>query len=114
MPVADHGFKSILVAIDFSAFSDAALSQAIWLARQCGARLVLAHAIEDLRRAAHVTSSEAKRDILSGEGDLFQKEIRSMSDQKLRDQIASIKPSELKISSETLLGEAFVEVIHAV
>ncbi|MEI7700110.1 MAG: universal stress protein [Planctomycetia bacterium] len=114
MPVVDHGFKSILVAIDFSAFSDAALSQAIWLARQCGARLVLAHAIEDLRRAAHVTSSEARRDILSGEGDLFQKEIRSMSDQKLRDQIASIKSSELKISSETLLGEAFVEVIHAV
>jgi len=37
-----------------------------------------------------------------------------MSDQKLRHQIASIEAPEVEISSETLLGEAFVEIIHAV
>lgn len=114
MPVAENGFKSILVATDFSAYSNAALSQAVWLARQCGAGLVLAHAIDDLRRAAHVTSYKAKLDLLSGEGELFQKEIRYMSDLQLRQQIASMAAPELKISTETLLGEAFVEVIHAV
>jgi universal stress protein E len=114
MPVADTCFKNILVASDFSAFSDAALSQAVWLARQCGARVVLAHVIDDLRRAAHVTSYKAKLDLLSGEGELFQKEVRYMSDQKLRHQIASMKAPELDIRSETLLGEVFVEIIHAV
>lgn len=114
MPVSNTGFKRILVATDFSEFSNAALSQAVWVARQNGAEVVLAHAIDDLRRAAHVTSSRAKLDLLSGEGKLFQNEIRQTSDQKLRQQIASIDASELKIHSETLLGEAFVEVIHAV
>ena len=114
MASTDNGPKNILVATDFSAFSNAALSQAVWLGQQCRAKIVLAHAIDDLRRAAHVTSYKAKLDLLSGEGELFQKEIRYMSDQKLRQQIASMAAPELKISSETLLGEAFVEVIHAV
>lgn len=114
MPVSDHSFKNILVASDFSAFSDAALSQAVWLARQCAGRVVLAHAIDDLRRAAHTASYKAKLDLLSGAGELFQKEIRRTSDEKLRHQIASIAAPELDITSETLLGEAFVEVIHAV
>jgi len=114
MSVADTCFKNILVATDFSAFADAALSQAVWLARQCGARITVAHVIDDLRRAAHVTSYKAKLDLLSGEGELFQKEIRCLSDQKLRQQIASADAAELNISSETLLGEVFVEIIHAV
>ena len=72
MPVADHIFKNILVASDFSVFSDAALSQAVWLARQCAARVVLAHSIDDLRRAAHTASYKAKLDLLSGEAEMFQ------------------------------------------
>ena len=114
MSSADNGFKNILVATDFSAFSNAALSQAVWLARQCRANLVLAHAIDDLRRAVHAMSYKAKLDLLSGEGELFQKEIRYISDQKLRYQIASMEASDVTINSETLLGEIFVEIIHAV
>ena len=110
----DNGFCRILVATDFSAFSNAALSQAVWLARQCAAKVVLAHSIDDLRRAAHAASYKAKLDLLSGEGEMFQKEIRRSSDQRLGQQIASMAASDLKISSETLLGEPFVEVIHAV
>ena len=114
MTNAGNGFKNILVATDFSECSNAALSQAVWLARHCGVGVVLAHAIDDLRRAAHVTSYKAKLDLLSGEGELFQKEIRNTSDQKLRHQISSMEAHDVKVSSETLLGEAFVEIIHAV
>lgn len=107
-------FKKILVATDFSDSSAAALSQAIWLANQSDAELVLAHTIDDLRKAAHELSYKTKLDLLSGEGELVEKEIRQKSDQKLQRLIASLDDKNLKIRFETLLGEAFVEITHAV
>lgn len=107
-------FERILVATDFSPFADAALSQAVWLARRCGAELVLAHTVENLRQAAHVLTYQAKIDLLTAEGELFQKEIRSKSDDKLRQQITAANAPDLKIRFETLLGEPFIELTHAV
>ena len=51
-----QGYERILVATDLSPHADAALKQAVWLARQTGARIVLAHTLPDLRRAVHGTS----------------------------------------------------------
>lgn len=107
-------FRNILVATDFSPDADAALNQAVWLGRQCGARLVLAHTLEHLRRAAHSLTYQAKIDLLSAEGELFQKEIRRKSDEQLKQRIAALKVPELDIRYETLLGEPFIELTHAV
>jgi universal stress protein E len=107
-------YKRILVAVDFSAHSEAALQQAIWLARTQGARVVLAHTLPDLREVAHRASALAKLDLLQGDGELFQNEIRQASDGKMRRMIEEHRASDLDIKYETLLGDPFVELIHAV
>jgi len=110
---AQDAFQNVLIASDFSPSADAALQQAIWLGRTCGPRLVLAHVLEDLRQAAHALTSAAKIDLLAG-GELFEKEIRKKSDARLQQQISALHATGLEIRYETLLGEPFVELIHAV
>ncbi len=45
----EQGYKRILVATDFSPSADAALQQAVWLARKVDAKITLAHTLPDLR-----------------------------------------------------------------
>jgi len=108
------GYRSILVATDFSAHSNAALQQAVWLGRQASAKITLSHTLPDLRRVVHSASAQAKLDLLQGEGQLFHEEVRRTSDARMRRTIADLGASELDISFETLLGEPFVELTHAV
>lgn len=114
MTCIKQGYERILVATDFSPHADAALKQAVWLARRNGARIVLAHTLPNLRRAVHGTSYQARLDLLHGEGDLFQREIRQESDAKMRRMIGNLNALDLDVKYETLLGEAFVEITHAV
>jgi len=114
MSTAFNGYRQILVATDFSTSADAALRQAVWLGKQCGAKLVLSHCLDHLRRAAHTVSYKAKLDLLTADGQLFQKEIREDSDRKLRQQIAALDLKDPEVTYETLLGEPFVEITHAV
>jgi universal stress protein E len=107
-------YRRILVAMDFSKYSEAALWQAIWLGRIQGAKIVLAHALPDLRKIAHEASYKAKLDLLEGEGKLFEREVRERSDSKMRQTILEFKADDLDIQFETLIGESFVELIHAV
>ena len=109
-----NAFEKILVATDFSDSSAAALRQALWLANWSDAELILAHSIDNLRRAARELSYKTKLDLMSGEGELVEIEIRKKSNQKLQQLIDSLDSRNLKIRSETLLGEAFVEITHAV
>ena len=109
-----NGFKQILVATDFSPCADAALRQAAWLGHHSGAKLVLSHCVDHLRRAAHSVTYKARLDLLSADGQLFQKEIREESGRKMRQQIADLRITDLEVSYETLLGEPFVEITHAV
>lgn len=114
MTVTGLGYKRILVATDFSPHADAALKQAVWLARQTGVCIVLAHTLPDLRRAMFSSSYQARLDLFYGEGDLFQREIRQESDTKMRRLIVNLNAMDLNIKFETLLGEPFVELTHAV
>lgn len=114
MTTDSAAFQKILVATDFSEDSAAALQLAVWVARQSSGQLVLSHVLEDLRRATMGMSYKAKQDLLAGDGKLYEKEIRYVSDQKLQALIQSLKEPSVKISRETLLGEAFVEITHAV
>jgi universal stress protein E len=114
MTATMKGYERILVATDFSPGADAALKQAVWLARQSGAKVVLAHTLPDLRRAVHSSSFKARMDLLYGEGHLFEREIRQQSDAALRRMIVGQNALDLDIKFETLLGEAYVEITHAV
>ena len=109
-----HGYQKILVAIDFSSHSEAALRQAVWLARQAGAQIILAHTLPDLRQVVHSASAGAKLDLLESEGKRFHREVRQKSDHQMRQMIANLNAADLDIRVETLLGEPFVEIIHAV
>ena len=108
------GYRKILVAMDFSTHSQAALRQAVWVARQSGSKVVLAHCRPDLRKVVHSASTKAKLDLLLGEGDQFEREVREKTDHRMRQLIADIHATDLDIRCETLLGEPFVELIHAV
>jgi nucleotide-binding universal stress UspA family protein len=110
----DNGYKRILVAIDFSSHSEAAFLQAVWLARTQGASVVLVHTLPDLLKVAHRASALAKLDLLQGEGEIFQREVRQATDAKMRQLIKKHQADDLNIKVETLLGEPFVELIHAV
>jgi universal stress protein E len=114
MKTATGGYRRILVAIDFSAHSDAALKQAVWVARQTKASITLAHTLPNLRQTIQSTSAQALLDLYYGDGDTFQREIRRASDLRMRQMIADLGASELDVSYETLLGEPFVELSHAV
>ncbi len=41
-------YKTVLFPTDFSKFSDVALSHAVYICRQCDARLVVLHVLEDI------------------------------------------------------------------
>lgn len=112
-PTADH-YRCILVAIDFSRSANAALEQAIWLAKQHGSRLVLVHALRDLRQAVHKTSYEARLNFLYGDGVKFQQEIRRASDEKMQQLIAQLDVTGLELKSETVMGEPIMALIQAV
>lgn len=108
------GYRRILVSTDFSPCSAAALDQGVWLARQSGAKIVLAHTLPDLRRLVATLPVEARRDFFSGDGDVFDKEVRRESDAKLQRVISDLNAPDLDITFETLLGAPYLEITHAV
>jgi nucleotide-binding universal stress UspA family protein len=113
MPDQKQGYSNILVATDFSEHAKAAAKLAVWVSAQNQAQVVLAHVLSDLRRAVHHSSYKARMDLLYGEGELFEREIRRKSDAQLKSIIAGLdRPGSIQY--ETLLGEPFVEIVHAV
>lgn len=108
------GYRSILVATDFSPHADAAVKQAVWLARQVGAKITLAHTLPDLRNVVHSASTQAKMDLFYGEGSEFQREVRQDSDAKMRRMIVDLNAVDLDVKVETLLGAPYAEITHAV
>lgn len=108
------GYKRILVAIDFSQHAESAMKQAVWLARQTGAKITLAHTLPDLRKAVHSVSYQARVDLFYGEGSVFQREVRQDSDTKMRRMIASLNAVDLNVKVKTLLGAPYAEITHAV
>lgn len=108
------GFQKILVATDFSPHAEAALKQAVWLARQTGATIALIHVLPDLRKAVLTASSSAQRDLFFGEGEKFQQEIREESLARMRFVLAKLHVEDLGIHCEVLLGDPSLAIIHEV
>jgi nucleotide-binding universal stress UspA family protein len=102
MAIATGGYRRILVAIDFSAHSDAALKQAVSVARQTKASITLAHTLPNLRQTIQSTFAQALLDLFYGEGDTFQREIRRASDLRMRQMIRDLAASELDAAYPSL------------
>ena len=98
-------YDRILVAVDFSPDAAAALKQAVWLARQTGVQIVLAHTIPDLSKSVYWGPYERE---------MNQRELRDRSDTAMRRMIVDLNAMDLDVKFETLLGEPFVEITHAV
>jgi nucleotide-binding universal stress UspA family protein len=113
MSAVKQGYAKVIVPTDFSADANAATKLAVWVAEQSHGSVVLAHVLSDLRGAVHHSSYKARLDLIYGEGDLFERDIRKKADARLKETIAALGEAG-KIKYETLLGEPFVEIIHAV
>lgn len=111
---ASRGYRRILVAMDFSASAEAALKQAVWLARDVGSTITLAHTLPSFRRAVESASYLAKVDLLYGEGSVFHREVRQESEATMQRMIVDQKITDLNVKVETLIGPPYVEITHAV
>ena len=98
-------YERILVATDFSPGADAALKQAVWLARQTGAQIVLANTVPDLSRSVFWASYEIERN---------QRELSQRSESTMRQLIADVQAVDLDVKFRTVIGEPFVGITHAV
>ena len=108
------GYQRILVAADFSPASQAALNQAVWVARASGAKITLVNVLPDVRKTLHSASIDAKLDLLYGEGGRFHQEILGDAEKRLQRMIDEVAVPDVEIHPKTLLGEPFVEVSRAV
>ncbi len=106
--------KKILVATDFLPHSEAALKQAIWLARCSPAKIVLAHVLPDFSKAVLSASRDAQYDMIYGDGEKLQKEIREESSARMKFLITKLEADDLGIRCETLLGDPAVAIVQAV
>lgn len=97
--------KPILVAMDFSPYSAAALKQAVWLARRTGAPIVLTHSIPDFSKSVHWGPYERE---------VNQRELHDRSETAMRRVIGDLNAMDLDVTFRTLVGEPFVEITRAV
>jgi universal stress protein E len=109
-----YGFRSILVATDFSTHSEAAMKQAIWLSRNSGARVVLAHVLPDLRLAIPDPFSVQQFDPLQGEEERFRSDIIEETEARLRLLIDQVGAKDLGVQYQVLSGDPSIALIQAV
>lgn len=105
------GYSKVLVATDFSPSAEAALKLGAWAAERAGAELAVVHVLADVRRAMHDASHLARRELAFGDIEAFERGIREKSDSQLKTVCGALGR---KVHCQTLLGEPFVEIIHAV
>jgi|GEM_PF-5918267 len=82
----------ILVALDFTPYSAAALKQAVWLARRTGVPLMLAHIVPDFSRSVH-------RGLY--EGAMNERELCDRSDATMRRMIVDLNAMDLDVKFGT-------------
>jgi len=114
VPNTNEGYKRILVAMDFSPDAKLALQQAVWLAKESGASIIVAHTVPDLRRIANFAPVTPEVDVWQGQSNELQREMRESSGNTLRQLIVDLNVAELNVTVETLLGEPFIEITRAV
>ncbi|MFM7058770.1 MAG: universal stress protein [Planctomycetota bacterium] len=107
-------WRRVLAATDFSQDSHEALRLAVCAARACDASVTLAHSLPHLRRAAYSAVWASRISADSPEGAAFQREVRRRSDVQLQELAIATEAPGVEIFTQTLLGEPWVELVHAV
>lgn len=114
-----HFYKRILVATDFSKPAEAALKQAVWLARRTGTSVTLAHVLQTQYNPATV-DPDPKMDMLIGlwanEGESpedLEMAARKDTDIQLRRLIGQSAGS-IDVQTKVYLGCSFAEIVYAV
>ncbi len=107
-------WRRVLAATDFSQDSQVAFQRAVSAARACGASVTLAHCLPHLRRAAYSAVWASRISLDSPEGAAFQRELRRRSDVQLQELAIAADAPGIEVSTQTLLGEPWVELVHAV
>ena len=97
-------YGRILVATDFSSSAEAALKQAVWLARHSSAQVELVNTIPDLSMSLYWGTHERN---------MNQQELRDRSETKMRRMIVDLGAMDLNVKFHTLIGEPFVEITRA-
>lgn len=107
-------YQNILVPTDFTPIAEQAVEQACWLGEKSHGRVVLFHALPDIRTMVHSATFNARMDLLEGEGEVFIREVSRDSDAKLDKIIFHRGKTSAQLTRETAVGEPYVEIIRAV
>ncbi|MFH1417302.1 MAG: universal stress protein [Planctomycetota bacterium] len=104
--------KNIVVGVDFSAFSQSALVQALRIARWNDARLHVFHGID--LSAANVVLDALLAEPASLEPGTTCDEVCDFALRQLEDLIAVSEPGEVHVVADTVAGSPFVEILRRV
>ncbi|MCP4591351.1 MAG: universal stress protein [bacterium] len=104
--------KNIVVGVDFSAFSQSALAQALRIARWNDAKLHVLHGV-DLSAASAVRDALLIERASSEPGDPCD-EVCDSALKQLEDLIALSEPGEVEVLADAVLGSPFVEILRRV
>ena len=109
-------FRKILVPIDFSDTSLAALAHAVSLAKVFNAEITVIHVIPPAESTAFAAGPEA---VMAGWGAdenarEFEQRLQAGAEQQLREAIATYRGQVTDLQTRVLWGAAFMEVIHLV
>lgn len=107
-------YQNILVPTDFTSIAERAVEQAFWLGEKSQGRVVLFHALPDIRTLVHSATFNVRMDLLEGEGEVFIREVSRDSDAKLDKIIFTHGQTSAQLMRETAVGEPYVEIIRAV
>ncbi len=114
MPISPSPFRKVLLATDFSAASETALRQAVWLGERSPAELTVAHVLSSLREAFVNLPYDAKAELLSGDIDKFERALRADAQKQLDRSLRRYLRKKIKLNSEVLLGKPETALIRAV
>lgn len=107
---ANATFRKILVATDFSDHADAAVAQAVWLAKRLGAAVTIVHVISFTDES--MTSLAIYPWYMTPDLDAIEKRLQAAAEVHLRETIALHRPTSVKLSYRILRGTPFVEIIR--
>lgn len=107
-------YRRILVAVDFSPYTEATIEQAIWLARKNLASITLVNALPNLRHLVESASCQARNDFLYGEGTVFLSEVERESQEKLRKLVSEMDADRLQVDFKTIVGPPYAEISRLV
>ena len=104
-------YRKVLVATDFSTHADAALTQAIWLVKNGGAEVTLAHVLPSPRRfdQYEFSSLGLEMEPSPDAGKHFEEE-KHRTETRLRELLMAFGAQNLGITIDLYVGDPFVEL----